>query len=210
MIPAAELPRAIRLPLAARGVTLPRLFLARLLRYEGVEQAVYVLDGAQALVSEAEVGWLGPKKPPSPFAGFAMLLLGLGGSDVPVTPGHPAVRMMEATVRLAREAGVRVVVVGSPIPFEGMRGVVGYDPEIYRARFRMLQAVVERAGGTFVDLHEALPAKHFQDTVGHFDADGAAVLANLLRPVVTREVQSALRERWFRVLSAPSPQAVAP
>jgi hypothetical protein len=109
--------------------------------------------------------------------------------------------MMEATVRLAREAGVRVVVVGSPIPFEGMSKTVGYDPDLYRGRFAMLAAVVEAAGGTFVDLHDALPAARFEDTFGHFDAEGGAMLAERLRPVVTRELEAGLRDRRLRAMA---------
>jgi hypothetical protein len=206
MVPAAELARTAVLPLAARGMTIPRLLLARLLRYPWAEDALYVADGAQALVSEAEVPWLGPTPPALPN-NLAMLRFALAASDVPVTPRHPVVRMMAATVRLARDAGVHVIVVGTPIPFEGMRKTPGYDPALYRARYRTLADAVEEAGGVFVDLHDALAAQFFQDSVGHFYEAGARILANRLRPILTREVHEALLER---AQAAPSPSAGLP
>jgi hypothetical protein len=205
VISARELPRTALLPLAARGMTIPRVLLARLLRYPWVEDALYVADGAQALVSEAEIPWLGSTAAELPN-NLAMLRFGLAASDVAVTPRHPVVRMMAATVALARRAGVRVIVVGTPIPFEGMRRTPGYDPALYEARFRTLAVSVERAGGVFVDLHDALAAQFFQDAVGHFDAAGAHILANRLRPILTREIQAALQER----ATAPAPQTAGP
>lgn len=205
MVPADELPQTALLPLAARGMTIPRLLLARVLRYPWAEDALYMADGAQALVSEAELPWLGPTAAALPN-NLAMMRLGLEASDVPVTRRHPVVRMMAATVRLARRAGVRVIVVGTPIPFEGMQRMLGYDPALYLARFRTLGAAVEEAGGVFVDLHDALAAQYFQDVVGHFDATGARILANRLRPILTREVQGAFQER----ATAPAPSAGAP
>jgi hypothetical protein len=198
MIPPGDLGHATALPFAIRGVTLPRLLLAQLLRDERVERALYVVDGARACIEEAEVPWLGPRRRPRSDEGLQMVLVGLHGSDVPIAPDHPTVRMMDATVRMAREAGVRVIVVGTPIPFEAMAKSVGYDPEIYRARFAILRAVVEGAGGVFADLHEALPAAMFEDNVGHFNREGATLLAERLRPVVAREVAAALREGPWR------------
>jgi hypothetical protein len=105
--------------------------------------------------------------------------------------------MMEATVRLAHEAGVHVIVVGTPIPFEDMRETVGYDPALYAARFATLRAAVEDAGGVFLDLHEALPHDKFHDPVGHFTVAGAEELAERIRPVVARELRQFLWESYF-------------
>ncbi|MGB5080114.1 MAG: hypothetical protein WBO23_05155, partial [Burkholderiales bacterium] len=78
----------------------------------------------------------------------------------------------------------------------------GYDPETYRERFATLRAAVEGPGGVFADLHDALPASMFEDNVGHFNPEGAARMADLLRPVVEREVDAALRERPHSVTEA--------
>jgi hypothetical protein len=191
-IPGTELGRAMSLPFATRGLTIPRLVLARLLRYEPLEVAFYAVEGARAQVSEATIPWLGTKQLTHPMLGLRSLGVALGASSVAVTRQHPTVRMMEATVRLARAAGVRVIVVGSPLPFEAMRNsAIGYDPAVYAARFITLQGAVRDAGGVFVDLHEALPGAMFQDAVGHFTADGAEVLAARIRPVVVAELARA-------------------
>lgn len=206
MIPPADLPSAVGLPFAIRGLTLPRLVLAQLLRDDRFERLLYVVDGARARVSEADVPWLGPNRSAPENNALRALFIALRGSDVPIGPDHPMVRMMAATVRLARRDGVRVVVVGTPIPFERMTGIVGYDPDLYRVRFALLGDAVEQAGGVFVDLHEALPAAMFEDAVGHFTPDGAALLAERLRPIVAREVEAASRESGRRVSNAGRPR----
>ena len=194
MIPTEDLGQAVRLPFETRGLTLPRLALARLLRWEPVETAFYVVDGARAQYGEADIPWMGPQKTTNPTSNFLKLLdVGLGASNVPVTRHHPVVRMMEATVRLARDAGVRVIVVGSPLPFEAMGEIpsVGYDPAVYAERFAVLGDAVRDAGGVFVDLREALPKAMFKDGNGHFTPEGANALAEKLRPIVVRELGEA-------------------
>jgi hypothetical protein len=197
MIPTAELPRALGLPFAARGVSIPRLLLARLLRYEPIERFFYFLEGAHALVAEADVPWLGPNRRDDPMGGIRLVALALAESDVSITREHPTVRMMEATVRLAHEAGVHVIVVGTPVPFENMRETVGYDTALYNARFATLRAAVEDAGGMFVDLHDALLRDEFIDPVGHFTVAGAEKLAERLRPIVARELHQVMWDAYM-------------
>jgi hypothetical protein len=192
LIPLRELGHAALLPFETRGLTIPRLVLARVLRWEPVETGFYVVDGARAQYGEATIPWLGPRTSTHPMLGLRSLGAALGASNVAITPDHPTVRMMGATVRLARDAGVRVIVVGSPIPFQAMGGTaVGYDPVVYAERFATLRSAVVDAGGVFVDLHDALTAEMFSDPVGHFTADGAKVLAARLRPVVVTELAHA-------------------
>jgi hypothetical protein len=210
MIPTAELPRAVTLPFAARSVSLPRLLLIRLLRYQWVERYFYFLEGAHALVAETEIPWLGPSTFDYPGSGFTAIGFALMASNVSVTRTHPTVRLMEATVRLAREAGVRVIVIGTPIPFESMSDRDGYDPAVYAARFAVLRAAVERAGGVFVDLHEALPRERFLDPVGHFDVAGARLLAERIRPVVAHELHQLMWETFIANHPPPAPAANAP
>jgi hypothetical protein len=203
MIPTAELPRAVRLPFAARGVSVPRLLLIRLLRYQTIERFFYFLEGAHTLVAEAEIPWLGPKEFVNPVGGWVALGISLAASNVSVSPRQPTVQLMAATIRLAREAGVHVVIVGTPLPYEEMRDSVGYDTAVYDARFKVLRDVVEEAGGVFVDLHEALPRQEFSDPVGHFTVPGARRLADQIRPVVAAELQ---RYNWETFLANHPPQ----
>jgi hypothetical protein len=208
MIPMTELPRAVRLPFATRGVSIPRLLLARLMRYETVERFVYFLEGVHVLAAEAELPWLGPRGPDQrPFGGLRMLGIALAASNVAISRDHPTVRMMEATVRLAHEAGVHVVVIGTPLPFENMRQTVGYDDALYDERFTVLRAAVEDAGGVFVDLHEALRREEFVDPVGHFTVTGAQKLAERIGPVVSRELQQFMWDTYF-TNHAPKPPAL--
>ena len=197
MIPTAELPRAVTLPFAVRGVSVPRLLLTRLLRYEPIERFFYFLEGAHAFFANAQVDWLGPNKFEYPASALRALGIALTGSDVAISRQHPTVRMMEATVRLAHEAGVHVIVVATPIPYESMRDSFGYDDAVYAARFAILRDAVEDAGGVFVDLHEALTHDLFVDPVGHFSVAGAEVLAERLRPIVARELRQFMWETYF-------------
>jgi hypothetical protein len=193
MLPTSALPRAMQLPLETRGLTVPGLLTVRLLRIDHIEHAFFVQDGARALVSEAEVSWLGPNQ----HAGRTLqsnMLEQLRASEVPVTPSYPTVRMLGATVRLGREAGVRVIVVASPIPIETMDRSIGYDASAYQARFDTLRDAVVDAGGVFVDLHEALAYRFFEDAA-HFNRGGADELAARLRPILIGQVTTAFRER---------------
>lgn len=198
LIPTPELPHALRLPFAVRGVSIPRLLLARLLRYQPIERFFYFLEGAHTLAAEAQIPWLGPNELEHPGSAFRMIGIALAASDVPITRRHPTVRMMEATVRLAHEAGVRVIVIGTPLPFENMRDTVGYDAAVYDARFAVLRSVVEKAGGVFLDLHQELRKDMFIDAVGHFSVAGAQQLAERVRPVVAQELLRHMREDYFR------------
>ena len=190
LIPTTELLQAMQLPFESRGVTIPRLLLTRLLRYPLMERAIYVGDGARARISETDAS----EGKPGDLAVRSLSLVGtaLRESDVGISRTHPTVRMLEATVALAHEQGVRVVIVGTPLPVDNMRATFGYDEAVYRARFETLRAVVEGAGGRFVDLHDALPARMFQDAVGHFTEEGAALLAGRIRPVVAQELTSSM------------------
>lgn len=188
LLPTAELPKALGLPLAERGLTIPRLLLTRSLRFEEGERALYFLEGARALVADA--AWRGANEPPRRAPRLRLVTLALAASDVPVTRGHPAVRMLAASAARACEAGISVIVVATPIPFEAMRGSVGYEPALYAARFAAIGAAVEEEGAIFLDLHEALPAAAFVDPVGHFGADGAERLADLIEPVLYRELRA--------------------
>ncbi len=198
MIPASELWRALGLPLDARGISAPGLLLMRLFRGEGGERALYLFEGLRFMFQEADF-WPALPVDDSPRMtwqrGMQSLALTLKSYDVPLGRRQPVVRMMGATVRMAAAAGVRTLVVGSPIPC-GAMGLRGwYDPADYVQRFAVLRAVVEENGGTFVDLHEALAREEFIDGAGHYNAAGAQHLADLVEPVVRAELHAAALRR---------------
>jgi hypothetical protein len=104
---------------------------------------------------------------------------------------HPAMRVLEATLRIYREHGARVLLFVDPIDLQDLaaNGFPGDSPGLRRS----LQTVAEIAaenGATFVDLHDALPHAAFLDPMGHLrwdgDANGTQMLAEVLAPHVAR------------------------
>ncbi|HXJ33940.1 MAG TPA: hypothetical protein VMS22_07840 [Candidatus Eisenbacteria bacterium] len=185
-LPAADIPATILLPMAERGLTVPRLLLAQAFDVPAMEQVAYWWAGGRALVRDASV-WdrLGPLRSRRSAAGAELRRFRiLYASNVAVTPSQPTVRMMAATVRLATRRGTSVIVVGTPLAWQQMAATIGYDPAVYAERFGVLREAVEGAGGTFLDLHEALRSRELRDPIGHFNARGAAHMARLVQPVV--------------------------
>ncbi len=185
-LPVADIPATIPLPMAERGLTVPRLLVARAFDVPVMERVAYWWAGGRTLASDAPA-WdrLGPLRSRRSAAGAELRRFRiLYASNVDVTPGQPTVRMMAATVRLATRRGTSVIVVGTPLAWEQMAATIGYDPGVYAERFGVLRAVVEEAGGTFLDLHEALRSGELRDPIGHFNARGAAHMVRLVQPVV--------------------------
>jgi len=210
MIPEDELPRALTLPWQVRGLSLPRLLLLRLLRFEAVEQSMYLFEGLRSL-AQRQRPWEAVA-PPTPLPESVVLEAYLEvirvmeqRYDQPITAGAPFVRMLGATVDMARRRGVRVLVVASPIPFEQLQRSIGYDRAMYAQRFATLRAVTEASGGAFVDYHEALQASGFRDQGGHFTDGGATALAQILREPLGAELDAALHRGPGRVRRAPAP-----
>jgi hypothetical protein len=214
MIPARELPRAMTLPLYDRGITIPRLLVSRTLRFGAGERAAYFFEGLRSTFQHADF-WavLGPRAPSWDVA-TGLRAVGrfrpvvLSHYDVPVSPRLPIVRMVGATVDMAVRHGVPAVVIGSPIPVEALREQVGYDAAVYARRFAVLRQVVEAAGGTFLDLHEALGADEFADTGGHYNERGVRRLGALVEPVVLSTLRRAsAREPVARATDQRAPVA---
>jgi hypothetical protein len=208
LIPARELPRAFALPLYDRGITVPRLLLSRTLLFRPVERGMYFLEGLRSSFDHAafrEV--LGPRAQRWDVT-TGMRAVGkmapnvLASYDVAVSPRLPIVRMIAATVDMAVRHGVPVLVVGSPIPAAALRAAGRYDDALYAQRFEVLREVVQQAGGTFLDLHDALSAEEFKDTGGHYNERGVRRLGTLVEPVILKTLAGAtLHEPIVRAAS---------
>lgn len=191
--PATEIPATMELPMAERGLTIPRLLLAQALRIPVIERIAFWHAGARALIRDASV-WdrLGPPRSRRSEASTVLRRYRIMRvSDVTLGRDQPTVRMMAATVRLATARGTRAIVVGTPLAYEQMASTVGYDPRAYAERFDVLRAVVEEAGGTFLDLHEALLSSELRDPIGHFNARGAGRMMQLVAPAVFAALRAA-------------------
>jgi hypothetical protein len=185
LIPVAELPRTLLLPLSARGLTVPRLLLNRALRDPGVRSRYWACEGLRVLFQEAEF-WrgLGPR-----WMGWERAFeaeRALFDYAAPVGRRSAVVRMMSATTELARRRGAEVLVIVCPIPYELMirRGL--YDERDYRRRMEVLRAAVVDVGGRFLDLHRELREAEFRDPFGHYTVGGSTHLARVVQPHVLR------------------------
>jgi len=200
MIPLDELPRAMFLPWQLRGMSLARLVLLRLLRFEAVEQLALQAAGLQALAQEHGL-WslLIPAPPVDPAVRFATVVQVVPAwtraYDVPLSRHQPFVRMLGAAVRMATRRHVRVLVVGSPIPWQAIQRQRGYDPAVYGQRFAILRDTVERNGGTFIDYHDVLTSEAFRDAGGHYNQVGAQALAARLRIPLSTALREELQRR---------------
>jgi hypothetical protein len=99
-----------------------------------------------------------------------------------ITERHPVARMMDATLAMARERGVPVLVFAAPINVPGLRRQGLYDRERHLEGMAVLRDITERRGGTFVDLHAGVLPTQFRDLGGHYNAAGMRRLAMALRP----------------------------
>ncbi len=185
MVPTAELPRAALLPLHERGITLPELIASRSLRYPWGERALELHIGLRAALQAAQGWrWLVPAEPQLDVDDPALRYAAFRRYDTPLYEQHPVVRMMAATIELARRRGAAVVVVVSPIPVARLASEGFYDPARFTARLEVLQRVTEARGGEFVDLHQLLPRDHFSDELGHTRRAGTLRIAEALAPRV--------------------------
>jgi len=171
-IPIAEIPRAAALPLAVRGVTIPRLLLCPMLKIPVVGDLAFRLEGLR---------------------GVLQTVLGFGRSDkrmkneaerfrfdrrtvANLSPDHACVVMLLASLDMARRNGTKVMVVISPVNGEEL-GSEGFDPDVYDDRVAMLRKLVRSHGATLVDLHAAVPTDGFFDPWGHLNQRGIATVA---------------------------------
>lgn len=198
-LPLDELPRTLLEPYSFRGMTAPRLLLARLLATPWWEEMFFVAEGIRRNVQTAEA-WelLGPEaKPRTPSGVKANLARGAQrmaeAYDQPLGPNTPLVRFCGAAVRYARTHGAQVLVVVSPIPTAHLAETGHYDPARTAERIGVLRAEVEAAGGRLLDLHAALAPDLFRDHSGHFTPTGQDRMASMVLPYLVTSLQAARR-----------------
>lgn len=177
------LPRTFLLPLAERRLSPALLTLAQALNLPAAERLFLTAEGLRRLYNDAAF-WapLGPGKPPAVFD--PRRLDALNAYDFHLTRRQPALRMLEATVRVVAQAGRTALVIASPIPVDALRARAWYDAERTRGDLALMREAVEGAGGTFLDLHTLLPQALFTDFGGHFGLPGAERLADAVEPVL--------------------------
>lgn len=183
-LPAAELPRALTLPFRTKNVGPLELLGYQLLGVPGVEPAFLAYEGAQRLIQDRDPTGLLVRSPTyferlGREAGMTELDY-LRLYDVALERDDPTVEMMESTIAIAREAGAEVLVIASPIPYEKLE-----ENGLYRGEsIELIREVVEESGGRFLDAHRALTSDLYRDDAGHYTAEGAARLADLVAPAV--------------------------
>jgi hypothetical protein len=189
-IAADELPRTLALPYSFRGITAPRLLLARLLDTGWGEETFLMAEGIRHDFQTAEA-WrsLGPEVPPRGKRERALRFIRgnrqvAAAYDAPIGPRTPLVRFCRAAVRVARDRGAEVLVVVSPMPTAFLVRQGRYDAARVAARVAMLRGEFEAEGATVLDLHDALSTGDFRDNAGHFSVAGHARMAGLVGPEV--------------------------
>jgi hypothetical protein len=197
-----DLPETLALPYNVRGMTMPRVLLARLLRTEAGEDMFLRYEGLRRNVQESAVWrWLGAAEPPPTEAGNFRLFARVASRTVaafdrPLGPRQPLVRFAGATVARLVRAGASVLVLVTPIPWETAASVGHYEQQRFEARIQTLREVVVANGGRLVDLHRVITHEGFRDFDCHLTADGAAEVAKRIGPYVLNAVlqQRGLRE----------------
>jgi hypothetical protein len=105
--------------------------------------------------------------------------------------GHPAMRVLDSTLRIYREHGARVLLFVDPIDLQDLaeNGFASDSPGL-RESLQTLAQIAAANGASFVDLHDVLPHAAFLDPMGHLhwkgDANGTQMLAEALAPHVAR------------------------
>jgi hypothetical protein len=170
-----DLPAAVRLPLGERRLTVPRLLLAQLLKLRLVDDWFIFLQGLHRLAYTAVNG-----QPQAPSLQPSRAQQLLRDAYVEINAGSPGVRMLAAAVTKARSQDVPVLVIGTPVPIDLITATGRATIADVDADFHVLAEAVRDAGGTFLDLHAALRTSELLDNAGHFNAAGAARMAELV------------------------------
>ncbi|MGH0031132.1 MAG: hypothetical protein ACQGVC_15160 [Myxococcota bacterium] len=196
-LPPSELPRAMRLPFHARGVTLPRLALASLLgTLPGSEELVFAWTGVRELARDLPAArWIVPASTPSTdprnlqrhrlerFMRYAR----------PIRPGHPALAALAATVERTVRGGARTLVLVSPVPVDRLSRAGLYDGAAFAEGVGAIARAVEGEGGELLDLHAILAEDDFTDQLGHMSESGTRKVATVVEPWLRKAIPKAGR-----------------
>jgi hypothetical protein len=186
-VPAAELPRLLTLPYAMRDMSAPGLLLAECLRFEPIERAMLLEEGARLRIADST--WWSALGPPFPAgadwtfdARYARDVTGhLREFGRAIPPSDPMMRFAAATVAMGVRHDARVVVVIAPIPLDALRNRGLLERDRLQTTLTTLRTVVTAAGGTLVDLHAALRGSELSDADAHYTEEGAGHMADLVR-----------------------------
>jgi hypothetical protein len=187
-LPLTELPTATLLPLHEFGLTVPKVLLFRIARWQWGEELLFFLDGIHRVVQDASWwDWAGPSKLPPLSDNLAELMAEVNQLfATPFGAGTAKVQILSAAVRLATRRGVPALVVVAPFPVSAARHAGLYDDAVFAGRIAALRRVIENAGGTLVDLHDAVGPDGFRDAVGHLNEHGHELVASRLREPLAR------------------------
>ena len=72
----------------------------------------------------------------------------------------------------------------SPVPAPTLRNLGLHDPGLFLERAATVRRVVERAGGTLIDMHDVLPRFELRDQYGHLNSRGVIHAADIVEPFV--------------------------
>jgi hypothetical protein len=191
-----DLPETLELPYFIRGMTAPRLLLARALRTDVGEEVFLRLEGARRGAQDVPL-WsvLGPKdraeSAAQQFTRYTAMTDRVQRKfDGPITRDMPMVRFAAATVERLTRAGIKVLVIVAPYPWE-LAVPAHYDEARFARRVALLRQVVEENGGELLDLHRALPRSAFRDVDCHLTKEGAVQMATLVTPELRRVLTAA-------------------
>jgi hypothetical protein len=143
----------------------------------------------EAIAAERREGPMPNRRTAAAYrSAFGKSLDGASSDDV-------ALRMLAATVRRFRAAGIPVVVYVNPVNVEAMKRRGVWNQSGIDRTLAALDATVVESGGCFIDLHDLLPDAEFRDPAEHLsyrgNRNGHALLVARLAPVVVERLRRA-------------------
>jgi hypothetical protein len=218
-LPMERWPEALALPLHAVEVSADRLFFYRALVALGAFDAWHWLQRQQVRLAYAywsAARWLQTTARVEKGLAFRMLhkqaeLRRDKTSALRATPyaartllgpalqglalDDPALEALDVLLRRFEEAGIAVLVYVAPINVEHLSSIGAYDPQALARTSARIEAVSQRRGATFLDLHDLLPDAAFADHLDHLvqdvEPEGSRTVADRLAPLVAEHVRDA-------------------
>lgn len=107
-----------------------------------------------------------------------------------LTESSLQIRYLTAALRIARKAGVPIVVYAGPIDRATLTAAGVFDPVAYAANVALVEGIVTREGGTFLDLSDTVPSAQMGDT-HHPLGPGYARMVSAVVPRIEGAVKTA-------------------